>query len=351
MWQVIGQDKILSLLDYSLKTNTVAHAYLLVGPRHVGKGTLAFNLAQALNCDGPEPPCGQCRSCQRILEGKHADVISISLDPRIESAVTSNSLEHKTEIGIKDMLELQRMASLPPYEGKYKVFIIDDAEYLSTEAANALLKILEEPPQRVVWLLLAAEEEHLLPTVISRCQRLELKPVPSKQVQEMLIKSYSVDAEKAELLTQLCHGRPGWALSAVANEDILEQRSQRIAKLFSLLTATLEQRFTFAQELASQFSRKRRAGAEIMEIWLDWWRDLMLIKGGCKEAITNLDYEIALEKQARALNLSEIKEFLANLCSLQEEVSKNVNPRLALESLMLNLPRKTDLNKNGIAKV
>jgi DNA polymerase-3 subunit delta' len=327
MWQVIGQDKILSLLDYSLKTNTIAHAYLLVGPRHVGKGTLAFNLAQALNCDGPELPCGQCHSCRRILEGKHADVTPIGLDS-------------KTEIGIDDIRALQHLANLPPYEGKCKVFIIDDAEYLSTEAANSLLKILEEPPQRVVWLLLAVEEERLLLTIISRCQRLELKPVSSEQVQEILINSYNVDVKKAKLLTQLCHGRFGWALSALANDDILEQRSQRIAKLFSLLTASLEWRFAYAQELASQFSQNRRAGAEIMGIWLDWWRDLMLIKGGCKEAITNVDYEIALEKQARGLSLSQIKGFLANLCLLQEEVSKNVNPRLALESLMLNLPRK-----------
>jgi len=327
MWQVIGQDKILSLLDYSLKTNAIAHAYLLVGPRHVGKRTLAINLAQALNCDGPELPCGQCRSCQRILEGKHADVTPIGLDS-------------KTEISIDDIRGLQRLANLPPYEGKCKVFIIDDAEYLSTEAANSLLKILEEPPPRVVWLLLAAEEEHLLPTIISRCQRLELKPVPSERVQEILVNSYNVDADKAKLLTQLCHGRLGWALAALANDDILEQRAQRIAKLVSLSTASLEQRFAYAQELASQFSQDRRAGAEIIEIWLDWWRDLVLIKGGCKEAITNIDYEAVLEEQARGLSLNEIKGFLANLWLLQEKISKNVNPRLALEWLMLNLPRK-----------
>jgi DNA polymerase-3 subunit delta' len=327
MWQVIGQDKILSLLDYSLKTNTIAHAYLLVGPRHVGKGTLAINLAQALNCDGPELPCGQCRSCQRILESKHADVTPIGLDS-------------KTEIGIDDIRGLQRLANLPPYEGKCKVFIIDDAEYLSTEAANSLLKILEEPPPRVVWLLLAAEEEHLLPTIISRCQRLELKPVPSERIQEVLVNSYNVDADKARLLTQLCRGRLGWAVSALENDDILEQRSQRIARLVSLLTASLEQRFAYVQELASQFSQNRKAGAEIIEIWLDWWRDLMLIKGGCQEAIIDVDYEIALEEQAGGLSLSEIEGFLANLCLLQEEISKNVNPRLALEWLMLNLPRK-----------
>jgi DNA polymerase-3 subunit delta' len=327
MWQVIGQDKILSLLDYSLKSNAMAHAYLIVGPRHVGKGTLAMNLAQALNCDGPELPCGQCISCQRIGASKHADVTSIGLDSR-------------TEIGIDDIRGLQRLANLPPYEGKYKVFIIDDAEYLSTEAANSLLKILEEPPPKVVWLLLAAEEERLLPTIISRCQRLELKPVPPERIQEVLINSYKVDARKARLLTQLCHGRLGWALSVLVNEDILEQRSQRIAKLSSLLPASLEQRFGYAQELANQFSQSRKAGAEILEMWLDWWRDVMLIKGGCQEAIINVDYETTLAEQARGLGLAEIEEFLTALGLLQEEISKNVSPRLAWEWLMLSLPRE-----------
>jgi len=330
MWQVIGQDKVLSLLDYSLKNNAIAHAYLIVGPRHVGKGTLASNLAQALNCDGPELPCGQCRSCQRILEGKHADITPIGLDS-------------KTEIGIDDIRGLQRIANLPPYEGKYKVFIIDDAEYLSTEAANSLLKILEEPPQSVVWLLLVAEEEHLLPTIISRCQRLELKPVPSEQVQEALVNSYGIETNRAKLLAQLCRGRLGWALSALANDDILEQRSQRIDRLVSLLTASLDQRFAYAQELASQFSQNRRTGAEIIKIWLDWWRDLMLIKGGCREAIINIDYKAILEEQARGLSLSEIKAFLTSLCLLQDEISKNVNPRLVFEWLMLNLPRKSSV--------
>jgi len=106
------------------------------------------------------------------------------------------------------------------------------------------------------------------------------------------------------------------------------------------LTAGLEQRFAYAQELANRFSQDRKAGAEITEIWLDWWRDLMLIKGGCQEAIINVDYETVLEEQVRGLSLSEIKEFLANLGLLQEAISKNVNPRLALEWLMLNLPRR-----------
>jgi len=330
MWQVIGQDKILSLLNYSLKTDAIAHAYLIVGPRHVGKGTLAFNLAQALNCDGPKPPCGQCRSCQRILEGKHADVNPIGLDS-------------KAEIGIDDIRGLQRIASLPPYEGKCKVFIIDDAEYLSTEAANSLLKVLEEPPRNVVWLLLVAEEEHVLPTIISRCQRLELKPMPSEQVQEVIVNSYEVETSRAKLLAQLCRGRLGWALSALANDDILKERSQRIDRLISLSTASLGQRFAYAQEIAGQFSQERRTGTEAMEDWLNWWRDLMLIKGSCQGAIVNVDYRTVLEEQAKGLSLSEIRGFVTSLCSLQEVISKNVNPRLALEWLMLNMPAESSV--------
>jgi len=327
MWQVLGQDKILASLDYSLKTNAVAHAYLLVGPRHIGKGTLALNLAQALNCDAPEPPCSQCRSCRRILEHKHADIVSIGLDSR-------------AEISINEIRELQRLANLPPYEGKHKVFIINDAEYLSTEAANSLLKILEEPPPKLVWLLLTAEKSRLLPTVVSRCQQLELKPMSLEQVEQILINLHNIDTGKAKLLARLCQGCLGWALSALADEDILVQRAHRISTLSSLTSASLEQRFAYAQELAIQFSQNRRAVAEIMEIWLCWWHDLMLIKGVCKEAIINIDYETTLKNQAALLSLIEIKEFVIALRSTWEELAKNVNPRLAFESLMLNMPRK-----------
>ena len=336
MWQVRGQDKILTLLGHSLKENNIAHAYLLVGPHHVGKRTLALNLAQALNCDDPEPPCGQCHSCRRILEGKHADITSLSLDSKVE-------------IGIDDIRVLQRLANLPPYEGKCKVFIIDEAEYLSPEAANSLLKILEEPPAKVVWLLLAAEERRLLPTIISRCQRLELKPMPSEQIQQILTDSYNVELAKAKLLARLCHGCLGWALSALADDNLLHQRSQKIAKLVSLLTASLEQRFAYAQELAIQFSQDRRAAMEVMETWLSWWRDLMLIKGGFKEAITNIDYEVVLEKQANGMSLKEIKDLTATLCLTEEEISRNVNARLAFESLMLNMPKpKYEILNSGI---
>ena len=340
MWQVKGQDKILALLNHIIKQHSMAHAYLLTGPRHVGKRTLAINLAQALNCDDPNPPCNQCHSCHRILEGKHADVTVIDLDlcRRISPDPGPEESTPKTKIGINCIRELQRLANLPAYEGKCKIFIFEEAECLSTEASNCLLKILEEPPPNVVWLLLTADEKQLLSTVISRCQRLELKPMSQKQIAQILLNSGDVEPGKAELMAHLCQGCLGWALSALADDNVLQQRSQNIDRLIPLLTADLEQRFTYAHELATQFNRDRRSATGITETWLSWWHDLMLIKGDCKEAITNIDYQEALEKQASELSLRQIKNFTGSLCLTDEGISRNVNARLALESLMLNMP-------------
>ena len=334
MWQVIGQDRNLVLLDRSLKEKSIAHAYLFVGPRHVGKRTLALNLAQALNCEGLEPPCGQCRSCRRILEGKHADVIPIGLNS-------------KTEISIDDVREARHLANLPPYEGKCKVFIVNDAEYLSNEASNALLKILEEPPSKVVWLLLACEESRLLPTVVSRCHRLELKPMRVRQIERVLIDSRSTPSDEARLLARLACGCLGWALSASADDNLLKQRFQRINKLASLLDASLHQRFAYAQELATEFSQDRRTVAEVMPMWLGLWHDFMLDKCSYREAITNIDYEETIEAISRQLTLIEIKDFITKLYSAIEDISKNVNALLTLELLMLNMPGKGIIDGQG----
>jgi DNA polymerase-3 subunit delta' len=167
MWQIIGQDRILSSLRRGLEGGTLAHAYLLVGPPHVGKMTLARDLARAVNCGEAGPPCGECAACQKISVGKHADVQMIGLYGGAEA-------RSRTEIGIDQIREVQHAASLPPFEGKCRVFIIDGAEYLSTEAANSLLKTLEEPAASVVFVLLTTSDRRLPATVVSRCQRLEL---------------------------------------------------------------------------------------------------------------------------------------------------------------------------------
>jgi len=179
------------LLQQSLERKAVAHAYLLVGPSHVGKMTLALDLARALNCEAAEPPCGVCDSCQKIGAAKHADVQIIGLPGDGDSAGTKS----RAEIGIDRVRQMQHSASLPPFEGRYKVFIIDGAELLSHEAANCLLKTLEEPAEKVIFILLTTNERLLLATVISRCQRLELPPLPAAEVEAALNSRWDVEPQ------------------------------------------------------------------------------------------------------------------------------------------------------------
>jgi DNA polymerase-3 subunit delta' len=141
MWTVLGHNKAVSFIQQELERGVIASAYLFIGPPHVGKMTLALELAQALNCESDKSPCGVCKSCQKIQLGKHTDVRVIGLSGNDEL----NDVRHQAEISIDQVREVQSSCYLPPFEGKYKIFIIDMAERLSREAANSLLKSLEEP--------------------------------------------------------------------------------------------------------------------------------------------------------------------------------------------------------------
>src|SRR5208283_6011856 len=164
MWTVIGQDKVVTFLQKSLEKDSLAHAYLLVGLPHVGKMTLAVNLAMAINCEAEERPCGKCASCLRIASGKHADVQVIELSQIVDSEGDS-----KTKISVEQVDQILHSVNLAPYEGKYKVFIIDGVEFMSIGAANRLLKTIEEPVQNVIFILLASNESLVPATIVSRC--------------------------------------------------------------------------------------------------------------------------------------------------------------------------------------
>ena len=341
MWQVIGQTRAVSFLQRSLEAGTLAHAFLLVGPSHVGKMTLALNLAQALNCEAAERPCLECASCQKIDLAGHADVQVIGLTQNEDSA------EAKL-ISIDQIRQMQHLASLPPFEGKHKVFIIDGAELLSIEAANCLLKTLEEPVGRVTFLLLTVNDSLLPATVVSRCQRLELPPLSTAEV-ETALADRGVEPQRAELLARLSHGCPGWAITAAADDSLLQHRDEEIERLLSIITADCEERFAYVAQLAAQFNRNRGSVYGVLDLWLDYWRDLMLVKIGCRDIIINIDRLARLAEMAQGYRLAQIRAFIESLRAAAEQLRQNANPRLVLEVLMLDMPRKEGGGEENLA--
>ncbi|MBE9482400.1 MAG: AAA family ATPase, partial [Chloroflexi bacterium] len=314
----------------------VAHAYLFVGPPHVGKMTLALNLAQALNCEADKPPCGECASCLKIASNKHADVQIISLTQNKDSAET----KPRVEISIDQIRQMQHSASLPPFEGRYKTFIIDRAERLSNEAANCLLKTLEEPVAKIIFILLTTNDKLLPATVVSRCQRLELPPVAATEVEAALNRGWSIEPQKAKLLAGLCHGCPGWAVSAALDDDLLKLRDQRIDRLLDIVDADCEERFAYATQLATQFGQNRGVVQEELDLWLDWWSDLLLVKAGCSDIITNVDLKARLIKMAMSYSLAQIRSIISSIQAAVKQLGQNANPRLVLEVLMIDIPRR-----------
>ncbi len=333
MWNIVGHERLVAGLTRSLQSGRLAHAYLFAGPQGVGKLTLARAFAQALLCTEAERPCSKCRSCRRVAEGKHADVTVISVD---EAAQEEG---HKV-IGIEKMDELDRTANLGAFEGNCKIFIIDGAEQLSGNAANRLLKTLEEPPPNVYLLLVSSALERVLPTVLSRCRLHELRPVPAATLTAALAER-GCAPERAQLLAQLAEGRVGWALSAAQNPSMLEERSAALAPIAALTYEPYYRRLSFAGELAADYSKRREHVRAWLALARQWWRDMLLVKGGRGELVINMDHRDELVQTAAKLPLESIAAALRELDKTEEYLDRNVNARLALDVLMLRLPLLT----------
>lgn len=333
MWQIIGQTRAVSLLQHSLKSGNLAHAYLFVGPEHVGKMKLAELLAQALNCEGDEPPCLECAPCVKIQAGSHPDIQVIGL------LQNEDSVEKKL-ISIDQIKDIQHSASLPPFEGRHKVYIINDADLLSIEAANCLLKTLEEPAANITFILLTVNDRLLPTTVVSRCQRLELPPLSIDEGAAALADNLDIEPERARLLAGLSHGCPGWAVAVNKDDTLLRQREENLSRMLDIVKADTETRFAYVAQLASRFNQNRAAVYGVLDLWLDYWRDLMLVKLGRHDMITNIDRKDELIEMAGGYRLGQIRKFIESIGSAARQLKQNVNTRLALEVLMLDIPVK-----------
>lgn len=350
-WPVIGHERAVAMLRRSISKGRLSHAYLFTGPQGTGKRTLAVAFAMALNCQSGDPsaetspdvPCGLCSTCQRILHASHPDVVEVSLETQAATLAQAGGSKSKAaapkELRIDTIREMQANVGLRPYIGRWKVYIIGDADRLNEEAANCMLKTLEEPPQHTILVLLASNEAAVLPTISSRCIQVPLRSLSRARVKSSLQELWGIeDAEKAELLAALSGGRLGYAVSLAGDGSALETRRASLQELALLSKAHVTDRMEAAARYAKQFTDARAALYAMLDTWEAWWRDVLVVGANAQELAANVDQRGAATSSAGRNSPTRAAAAIALIADTRQQLMDNVNPRLALEALALGMP-------------
>ena len=324
-WEVYGHDWAVEMLQRHVANGTLRHAYLLTGPASVGRRTLALRLAQALNCANPSAPgvpCRVCRVCKQIESGQFMDLMVIQAENE------GGSLK------VDQIREVTKFLSLRPYQSSYKIVLFLRFQEANASAQNALLKTLEEAPGYAVLLLTADSAEQLLPTIVSRCEILRLRPLALAEVKNFLILR-GVSDEKAEFLAHLAGGRPGYALRLSQDEKALAFRAEKLEDLHRLLADNLGDRFHYAEKLA----KDKDVFRQTLVIWLSYWRDMLLNTSGASAALTNIDRAEEIEGLGSRVDRSLARAITVEIENSIERLDRNLNARLLAEITLMDWPR------------
>lgn len=333
-WDVIGHGWAVEMLQRQRAGGRVRHAYLFTGPARIGKRTVAKRFAMSLNCHATavdEAPCRQCRACRLIEAERYPDLHILERGPE------------ETQIKIDPVRALQRALSLSAIEARWRAALLVDFHEASPEAQNALLKTLEEPASGVVLLLTARQADDLLPTIVSRCEVLGLRPVPREEIERALTER-GVESEQARLLAAIAGGRPGEALHLAADPTRLSERREQVEDFRQLLEASRAKRFAYVAEKVGrkrtiELEGKRREVSEVLETWLGLLRDALIVAAGAEAGLLNPDQRGLLERLASSVGQSGVLAAVQATERTLEAVRKNANLQLAMETLLLDLPQ------------
>lgn len=318
---VIGQERVIVQLQRALGKKRLAQAYLFVGPEGVGKRTTALALAQAVNCqqEGAQDGCGLCPSCRKIQRHLHPDVRVIAPEG--------------ASLRIAQIRELGADVALKPYEGRWKVFILDAADRMTEEGGNALLKTLEEPAGQTLLVLVTSNVSALLPTVISRCQEVRFSPIPPGPLAAYLAKETGMDPREARLLARLSGGSLGLALQ-MAVGGLLEARDRVVDATF----AAIREGEAAILDLAEAWAKDRDGLEETLASLQGYVRDLLAFKlTGRKDLLMNQDREGEIGRRAALLPQEVLRSIFAALVETRDGIARNLNSKLALEVMLVRV--------------
>jgi DNA polymerase-3 subunit delta' len=310
-WGIIGHDWAVRRLRSAIERNQLAQSHLFVGSPHVGKAALAKATARAL--------IGQDERSRALVDSlKHPDLAWLEPDG--------------DTIKVEPIRDLLHTLSLAPVESKHRVAVVNDSQLMTEGGKNAILKTLEEPNARVVMILTAPSVESVLPTISSRCQVLNLRVVAITEIQSALL-ARGVDETRAQFIARLSGGRPGWAFRVLQDETLMQERDQRLNDLKELLASNRTKRFAYAEKLARKDSGEIR---ETLNEWMLFWRDVCQAERS--NVIRNIDHYSYIQALSESVSPAAIREVMNELSESAKNLQRNVNPRLALDTLLLSLP-------------
>jgi len=332
--EIIGQEKAKRFLTNVMRRERVPHAYLFTGISGIGKTITAKAFTMTLNCDAPAglDGCGACASCRKIINGNFPDFISIEPDGQ--------------SIKIEQIRELNRSLGYAPYAGSYRVCVIHRAEAMTGEAANSFLKTLEEPPPGNIFVLNATEPRDLLPTIVSRCQRVSFRPLKAEEILGILSKKTNLDRPSLEILARAADGSLGRALQ-MGESNYLERRQTWLKKLFALYGCSGSEAMNMAVEMAKedraglgQPGSKKAGLFDMLTLWASCYRDLLLVRAGVpKGLLINDDFEDPLKELASGFSLRNLIESFQTVDRAVRDLHRMRNSTLVMENTLLDLQK------------
>lgn len=361
---ILDQNRVVDTLRRALAQDRVAHAYLLHGPDGVGKRAVAYEMARALQCpEQPDEACDECATCRKTRRMVHPDVHvhlphpwsdetdrdEEDIGKRIRRLgenpyaavdyVRRPSLSDPSETSNQQVYyridqvrqDLIQPMSLTRGEGQYKVNLLIDAEKMNQKAANAFLKLLEEPPPRTVFLLTTSRPEQLLPTILSRCQRLRFDPLLPETIEQALIEREDMAPDTASMLARMADGSYSHALELAQNDDLMTSRELVLDYFRAAYAQKVERLNRCIQELQSQGRERVKS---VLRLMLRWVRDLILYRElGDDASLVNVDQAEAVARFSRNLPDADLEGMVALIEEAMELTERNVRVPLILTAL------------------